>query len=97
MAKRARNDGQDVLLKTLKVLSHPIRFRILQNLGRAESNVGELSNRLAISQPLMSYHLKVLRQAGLVHHRRDAQASYYSVDPSTVSRLLALLDSLPSL
>ena len=97
MATGSSNDAQDVLLKTLKVLSHPIRFRILQSLGRADSNVGELSDRLAISQPLMSYHLKVLRQAGLVRHRRNAQATYYSVNPETVSRLRALLDSLPSL
>ena len=49
--------------------------------------VGELVERLGLSQPGTSKHLRVLREAGLVHVRREAQRRVYALDPGPLSEL----------
>jgi DNA-binding transcriptional ArsR family regulator len=61
------------------VLAEPNRRRILDLLREDERPVGELVEQLAISQPAVSKHLKVLRDAGLVEARNDAQRRVYRV------------------
>src|SRR5947207_8083469 len=61
------------------VLAEPNRRRILDLLLEDERPVGELVDQLAISQPAVSKHLKVLRDAGLVEARTDAQRRVYRV------------------
>ena len=63
------------------VLAEPNRRRILDLLADSEQPVGELVSRLQVSQPAVSKHLRVLREAGLVHVRGDAQRRLYSVRP----------------
>jgi DNA-binding transcriptional ArsR family regulator len=63
------------------VLAEPNRRRILDLLGDSEQPVGELVSQLQLSQPAVSKHLRVLREAGLVHVRGDAQRRLYSVRP----------------
>src|ERR1700759_3517839 len=63
------------------VLAEPTPRRILDLLRDSEQPVGELVSRLQVSQPAVSKHLRVLRQAGLVHVRGDAQRRLYSVRP----------------
>jgi len=63
------------------VLAEPNRRRILELLRDSEQPVGELVSQLELSQPAVSKHLRVLRQAGLVHVRGDAQRRLYSVRP----------------
>ena len=62
-----------------EVLAEPNRRRILDLLHGAERPVGELVTALGLSQPAVSKHLRVLRQAGLVDVRRDAQRRLYRV------------------
>ncbi|MCZ7436079.1 metalloregulator ArsR/SmtB family transcription factor [Micromonospora sp. WMMC241] len=62
------------------VLAEPARRDILDRLRRAESSVGELVDALGMSQPAVSKHLRVLRQAGLVTCRTAAQRRIYRVD-----------------
>jgi DNA-binding transcriptional ArsR family regulator len=62
------------------VLAEPTRRRILDELRRSERNVGELVDALAISQPAMSKHLKVLREAGFVSSRTAAQQRIYRIE-----------------
>ncbi|WP_433493980.1 ArsR/SmtB family transcription factor [Micromonospora sp. CA-248089] len=62
------------------VLAEPSRRRILDRLRRAESSVGELVDALGMSQPAVSKHLRVLREAGLVTSRTAAQRRIYRVD-----------------
>lgn len=62
------------------VLAEPTRRRILDRLRRAESSVGELVDALAVSQPAVSKHLKVLREAGFVSCRVAAQQRIYRVE-----------------
>jgi DNA-binding transcriptional ArsR family regulator len=64
---------------TFDVLAEPTRRRILDLILGGELSVGDLVKRLRISQPGVSKHLRVLREAGLVQVRQDAQRRLYSV------------------
>jgi DNA-binding transcriptional ArsR family regulator len=63
------------------VLAEPNRRHILDLLRDSEQPVGELVSQLQLSQPAVSKHLRVLREAGLVQVRGDAQRRLYSVRP----------------
>jgi DNA-binding transcriptional ArsR family regulator len=65
---------------TFDVLAEPNRRRILDLLLEDERPVGELVEALAVSQPAVSKHLRILREAGLVQVRGDAQRRLYRVD-----------------
>ncbi len=67
-------------------LAHPTRRQILQDLKDGELAAGEIASRFKTSGPTVSRHLSVLRQAGLVTERRDANRILYSL----VSDRLAL-------
>jgi DNA-binding transcriptional ArsR family regulator len=62
------------------VLAEPTRRQILDRLRLADSSVGELVGALGASQPTVSKHLKVLREAGLVSSRVAAQQRIYRLD-----------------
>lgn len=62
-----------------EVLAEPNRRRILDLLRVAERPVGDLVAELAVSQPTISKHLRILREAGLVEVRSDAQRRLYRV------------------
>ncbi|MFE9205187.1 ArsR/SmtB family transcription factor [Micromonospora sp. NPDC007230] len=71
-----------VSVDAFAVLAEPTRRRILDRLRRTESSVGDLVDELGMSQPAVSKHLKVLREAGLVTCRTAAQQRIYRIDPS---------------
>lgn len=79
----------DQAVDTLKFLSDRNRLRILSVLTRSETCVCDLIDELDLPQPLISYHLRKLREAGIVQARRDAQWIYYSLDPDTWRQLTA--------
>src|SRR3546814_15842503 len=64
-------------LAVLDVIAEPTRRRILDEVRQGECSVGQLVERVGMHQPGVSRHLKVLRDAGLVHVRRDAQRRLY--------------------
>jgi DNA-binding transcriptional ArsR family regulator len=66
---------------TFEVLAEESRRRILDLLVEEERPVGDLVGLLSLSQPAVSKHLKVLRDAGLVESRIDAQRRIYRVRP----------------
>ncbi len=66
---------------TFEVLAEASRRRILDLLAEEERPVGDLVDLLSLSQPAVSKHLKVLREAGLVESRTDAQRRIYRVRP----------------
>jgi DNA-binding transcriptional ArsR family regulator len=68
-------------MSTFEVLAQPHRRQILDLLVESERPVGELVAALGISQPAVSKHLRILREAGLVEVRGDAQRRLYSVRP----------------
>ena len=75
----------------IAVLAEPTRRRILDELRLADSSVGQLVDRLAMSQPAVSKHLKVLREAGYVTSRTAAQQRIYSLEPGPFRALDAWL------
>jgi len=75
-----------------QVAGHPLRWRLLTALAESDRRVRELVDVLDESQPLVSYHLRQLRQSGVVAARRsswDGRDSYYSLDLDRYGRLLA--------
>ena len=68
-------------------LADPRRRAALELLLDHPRSVNELAERLALSQPSTSKHLKVLREAGLVTVRQDAQRRLYAVDPQPMAEL----------
>jgi DNA-binding transcriptional ArsR family regulator len=65
---------------TFAVLAEPTRRRIVDELRAAERSVAELVQALAVSQPTVSKHLKVLRDSGLVSRRTAAQQRIYRIE-----------------
>ena len=64
-----------------ELLADPTRRRVLDELRAGERSVGELVDRLNMSQPAISKQLRVLREAGLASVRADAQRRIYRLDP----------------
>jgi DNA-binding transcriptional ArsR family regulator len=79
-------DGM-AMLTTLQVLAEPRRQAILDLLRDGELPVGELVGRLRMSQPAVSKHLRVLKDAGLVEVRADAQRRLYRIRPEPLAEL----------
>ena len=74
-----------------EVLAEPRRREILDLLRVGERPVGELVAELSLSQPAVSKHLKVLRDAGLVEVRHDAQRRWYRLRPAPLAEVDAWL------
>ena len=72
-------------------LSDPARRRILELLRQRERSVGELVERLTLSQPGVSKHLRVLRDAGLVRVRADGRRRWYGLRAEPLAELDAWL------
>jgi DNA-binding transcriptional ArsR family regulator len=76
---------------TFTVLAEPARRRILDLLLEKPRPVGELTERLGLTQPGTSKHLRVLREAGLVQVRPDAQRRVYELSPAPLAEIDAWL------
>lgn len=74
-------------LTALQVLGEPRRQAILDLLRDGERPVGELVDHLHLSQPAVSKHLRVLKEAGLVEARVDAQRRLYRIRPEPLAEL----------
>jgi DNA-binding transcriptional ArsR family regulator len=80
------------MASTFDVLAEPTRRRILDLLRDGERSVGELVDRLTLSQPGVSKHLRVLRDAGLVQVRIEAQRRWYGLRPEPLTEIDAWLE-----
>jgi DNA-binding transcriptional ArsR family regulator len=75
--------------------ANPTRLRILQRLGAVgEESVNDLAVHLRMSQPRISWHLRMLRVGGVVRTRRDGRQVYCSLDVENIARERARLDQL---
>ena len=75
--------------------ANPTRLRILQRLGAVgEESVNDLALFLHMSQPRISWHLRMLRVGGVVRTRRDGRQVYCSLDVENIARERANLDQL---
>ena len=78
----------------MKALGNEQRLLILCNLLAKPLSVGELNDRVELSQSALSQHLALLREAALVETRRDAQTIYYSLPPGPVTQVMAVLQDI---
>ncbi|TAL30821.1 MAG: ArsR family transcriptional regulator [Phenylobacterium sp.] len=78
-------------MSPFEALAEPNRRRILDVLRDGERPAGDLVEALALSQPGVSKHLKLLREAGLVSVRADGQRRLYSLKPDGLADLEAWL------
>jgi DNA-binding transcriptional ArsR family regulator len=75
--------------------ANPTRLRILQRLGEVgEENVNDLAAHLRMSQPRISWHLRMLRVGGVIRTRRDGRQVYCSLDVENIARERAQLDQM---
>ena len=74
-------------------LSDPIRRRVLELVRDAEVPAGELAAQFPVSRPAVSRHLRVLREAGLVHERREGRLRLYRADPAPLAELRGWLEA----
>jgi ArsR family transcriptional regulator, arsenate/arsenite/antimonite-responsive transcriptional repressor len=84
------------LSRMFKALSDPVRLRLLSLIASHEGGeacVCDLTGPFDVSQPTISHHLKVLREAGLVGSERRGTWVYYWVMPAAMNRLAALLQA----
>jgi DNA-binding transcriptional ArsR family regulator len=72
---------------TFELVAEPTRRRILDLLRERARPVGELVKLLGLSQPGVSKHLRLLREAGLVQVRRDGQRRWYELDPEPLAEV----------
>jgi DNA-binding transcriptional ArsR family regulator len=87
-----KNSPQAIAL--LKAMANERRLFILCMLLDTELSVGELSQKLALSQSALSQHLAWLRRDGLVATRKEAQTVYYSLNSSEVKQMIRLLHDM---
>ncbi|WP_433201643.1 ArsR/SmtB family transcription factor [Dactylosporangium sp. CS-047395] len=80
------------MLSIFEVLSLPARRDIIERLRDGPKSVSELADALGVSQPIMSKHLRVLRDAGFVTARADAQRRWYELRPEPLIEVAQWLE-----
>lgn len=78
----------------LKLLGEPLRWEIVRRLAAEDLCTCHLSGDLDASQPLISHHLKILREAGVVRSERVGAFTYYLLERHLVAQLAELLGEL---
>jgi DNA-binding transcriptional ArsR family regulator len=76
---------------TFQILAEPHRRAILGLLAASEQSVGDIERRLGLPQPMVSKHLRVLREAGFVEAKIDAQRRLYRLKPEPFQEIDAWL------
>jgi DNA-binding transcriptional ArsR family regulator len=74
-------------MDTFIALADPTRRRIIESLALNETSFGDLADQFEMSRPAVSQHLKVLREAGIVTARADAQRRIYSLSDEALDEI----------
>lgn len=82
--------------RLFQALSDETRLAVLEMLGGGEQCVCDLQSALGAAQSRLSFHLKVLRDSGLVRDRKEGRWSYYSLVPERLAEMQELLGELAS-
>ena len=85
------NSYINTMESTFAVIAEPSRRAILSLLASSELTVGDIEEALNLSQPSVSKHLRVLREAGFVESRVDAQRRVYRIRPEPLAEIDAWL------
>ena len=78
----------------LAALADPTRRRVFERLRGGPKAVGDIAQGMPVSRPAVSQHLKVLKEAGLVHEQRQGVRRIYAIDPNGLGLLRRWLDGL---
>jgi len=77
----------DQAQRLLRALAEPIRLQVVQTLQHGERCVCDLTGDLDLAQSKLSFHLKVLKEAGLIRARQEGRWIYYRLEPSAINVL----------
>ena len=78
--------------RAFAALADPTRREVFERLAQGPRAVGDLARDLPVSRPVVSQHLKVLKEAGLVSDRADGARRVYQIDPQGLGQMRAWLD-----
>ncbi len=78
-------------IATLRALADPVRLAVVDELAREDACACDLRARLNLSAPLLSHHLKVLREAGLVHSEKVGRRVEVTLDREALARVAGSL------
>ena len=93
--KNLSPEALNLIANRFKILSEPIRLRILHKLQEGETSVNELTEAIETSQPNVSKHLKMLQSAGILKREQKGNTVYYSIADESIFTLCELVcDSL---
>lgn len=84
MAKNLTDEAFEIIALRFKILSEPLRLKIIHSLQEGEKSVNQLREEVKTSQPNVSKHLRILQDAGLVHRRQQGNVVYYSIADESV-------------
>ena len=87
-------DAAAELAQVFKALGDPVRLRLVSLIGARQGGevcVCDLTSAFALTQPTISHHLKVLREAGLIDSKRRGTWVYYRLVPAALERMAELL------
>lgn len=77
--------------RILKILGHPDRLKIVEFLQSEEKTVGRIQAEIGLPQPIISQHLKVMLEVGIVIYRREGTRYYYSLANKFIFKILDCL------
>jgi ArsR family transcriptional regulator len=84
----------DQAQRLLRALAEPIRLQVVQALQHGERCVCDLTGDLDLAQSKLSFHLRVLKEAGLIRARQEGRWIYYRLEPATLLQLRDWLGQL---
>lgn len=90
MKKQAQRYSE--ITEKFKALAHPARLKIMANLMERECCVGDMQKCLSLSQPNVSQHLGVLKEAGIIVGRREKNKICYKISDNRIKNILKTFD-----
>lgn len=85
---------QTKTVSVFEALGDPIRGRIVELLAARDLAAGDIAQRFSVTRPAVSRHLRILREAGLVSVRGEAQRRVYQLDPARLMELVSWTEKL---
>ena len=81
------------MAEMFKALGDENRLRLMEELKDGEKNAGELLDKLSVTQPTLSHHMKILCDSGIVESRKEGKWTYYSISAEGKAELLDIINS----
>lgn len=91
MGMQLTEEAIQIVAERFRILSEPIRLRILQALQGGELTVTELTREIDISQPNASKHLRILQDAGVLRRDQRGNSVYYAIADDSIFELCELV------